>query len=116
MRRRLTIPAVLLFCAGCTGPTEPGESATSQLSLPEPSAYTSKTDFLRARVEHYTTAWIEKNPDKPYHYTAAVPIVEIADGVWRMETGPAVVSGPGLFVTVDESGDLIEIKEIFNPD
>jgi hypothetical protein len=67
-------------------------------------------------VEYYTTAWVEKNPDKPYHFTAAVPIVEVRAGVWGMETGPAVVSGPGLFVTVDDSGNLIEIKEIFNPD
>ena len=104
----------MLVVAGCSfkETVAPPEST----SIPQQNAYSNKTEFLRARVEYYTTDWVRENPDKPWHYRSAVPIVEITNGVWGMETGPAVVAGRGLFVTVDDSGNLIEIKEIFNPD
>jgi len=103
--------AVLTGCGGrdSVAPVEPD-------GLPQQSAYSNKTDFLRARVEYYTTEWVREHPDKPYDYTPAVPIVEVTNGVWGMTTGPAVISGHGLFVTVDDSGNLIEIKEIFSLD
>ena len=107
---------VLILCAGCNRPSEATKSIDPRLQLPKQSAYSNKREFLRARIEYYTTEWVKRNPDKPYHFVAAVPITEVTEGVWGMETGQAVVSGDGLFVTVDDSGNLIEIKEIFNPD
>ena len=108
----LTVSLVLSLFAGCTQVPGLGESAGSQNALPERSAYATKVDFLRARVEYYTTRWVQNNPDKPYYFVSAVPITEVTNGVWGMETGPVVVSGPGLFVTVDGSGNLIQIKEM----
>ena len=113
MKKSIAVLTLLVF-AGCSRPISSTPVETN--ALPERSAYSNNTDFLRARVEFYTTEWVRKHPDKPWHYTPAVPIVEVTNGVWGMETGPAVISGHGLFVTVDDSGNLIEIKEIFNPD
>jgi hypothetical protein len=114
MKAILTIAAVMLVVAGCSSRETAAPSEST--SIPQRNAYSNQTDFLRARVEYYTTDWVKRNPDKPWHYTPAVPIVKVTNGVWGMETGPAVVAGHGLFVTVDDSGHLIEIKEIFNPD
>jgi len=112
MKISMAIASLVSLClAGCMGNT-PNHSKP----LPQRSDYADQTEFLSARIAYYTEEWVQEHPDKPWHYRPGQGLWDMGDGVWSMETGPAVTSGHGLLVTVDDSGELIEIQEIFNPE
>ena len=107
MMKMITVVALSILAGCCRPEANP---------LPQRSNFATDTDFLRARIAYYTEEWIGEHPDKPWHYNPGPDLWEMGDGIWGMETGPARIAGPGLLVTVDDSGSLIEIKEIFNPE
>lgn len=84
--------------------------------LPDRNDYPDLSNFMAARCDYFASQWILNHQGVEHFYCPDCPPVRKEDGTWWTETGQAVISGPGLNIILNTEGELLKIREIFNPD